>query len=502
MTERGGKAKGQGKSKGHSGSVKHKQSKDQEAAEQALGALGRTRAPFIVDESVIAPANDTTFRAGSESEPSVEITLEEWPAKVGESGQLYGHRGWVAGGDEGEEEEESGASAPKSQVAHAAATDPSQRLKSKVAAKQAERDGQGGPTIPKGKKLAAAKKRAGALKGGTGRQSLGGVLPKRKRDEFSLNSEDEDERVPEEESGNHSPGAEEKSGGTKEKPKPTSRGGSGTGGGEASRDGRSSAGARVGQDGREEPDPVNRSGSTGKKSGGAGERSPSTKSSGGNARVKAGEEEERVEKRGGEGANPESGGGGPAVSTGSVPPRVVVRVPVLDEPLSRSEVKSGRRAIAKQAKEEARIKAGTEKRVQRDFDEFVEEIRQAEPLQLQVEGKSHLVVWTRKSALTACEAVGLTAEILRQSSDDQVDDAVNARPDIVLDLRGRVRRREAVKVQVLVEVEYPPARVLLALRWRATRMAERVTSTATQTRVRAVDGAIAGATMLSARMRS
>ncbi len=81
-TERGGKIKGHGKSKGNSGSVNLTQSKDKEATENALGALRRTRVPFTVDESIIAPANDTTLRADSESEPSVEITLEELPAKV------------------------------------------------------------------------------------------------------------------------------------------------------------------------------------------------------------------------------------------------------------------------------------------------------------------------------------------------------------------------------------------------------------------------------------
>ena len=115
-TERVGKGKGHGKNKGSSGRVQLTHDKGKEAAEQALGALSRTRAPFIVDESVIAPANDTTVREDSESEPSVEITMEEWPAKVGERGQLYGHGGWVAGGDDEEQNEDAGANAPKSQL--------------------------------------------------------------------------------------------------------------------------------------------------------------------------------------------------------------------------------------------------------------------------------------------------------------------------------------------------------------------------------------------------
>jgi hypothetical protein len=370
-TERGGSAKVQGKSKGNSEKVKLKQVKDKEAAEQALGAFGRTRVPFTVDESIIAPANDTTLRAGSESEPSVEVTLEEWPTKAGERGQLYGHAGWVVGGDEETLEEELGAKAPELQAAHDAAADPSQRLKSRVAAKQAEREGQGGPKIHKGKKLAAAKKTAGALEVGADRQGRGRLLLKPTRDEFALSDDDEDERS-------------------------------------------------------REKQPEERSGGVGKQSGGVRKRSRST--------LRDVSLPERGRKSGagcsvGSGTDPEGDGAGQGAESG--PPanelaqkrKDVEKGLVLDEHRLRSELKARPWASVKVATEETRRQAGAEKRVPRDFEEFVEEVRQAEPLALE---SGQTVIWTRKSTLLACEAVGLTAGVLRQSSDSQAHDAVDA----------------------------------------------------------------------------
>ena len=67
----GGQAKKSPKSKGKddsdAGEGKRKQSKDAVSAEQALGALRRSRAPFIADESKIAHVDDTTLQAGSSS---------------------------------------------------------------------------------------------------------------------------------------------------------------------------------------------------------------------------------------------------------------------------------------------------------------------------------------------------------------------------------------------------------------------------------------------------
>jgi hypothetical protein len=111
--EGGGRArkspKGKGKDNGDAGEDKHKQSKNAVSAEQALVALRRSRAPFISDESVIAPADNTTLIAGNtSSEDSVQITLEELPPAAGMC-RLFGHHGWVAGVDAADEEPESGA---------------------------------------------------------------------------------------------------------------------------------------------------------------------------------------------------------------------------------------------------------------------------------------------------------------------------------------------------------------------------------------------------------
>jgi hypothetical protein len=125
------------------------------------------------------------------------------------------------------------------------------------------------------------------------------------------------------------------------------------------------------------------------------------------------------------GAGEDGDGAGVAAGQARVSERAKssVHVPMLDARPSRPELKAGRRAIIKQTKEGVRKKAGEEKQAQRHFDEFVEEVRKAEPLWLDEDKK---VCWTRKSALIACEAVGLTAEILERSNDEQVAAAVNA----------------------------------------------------------------------------
>lgn len=79
-----------------------KKSSDAEAAERAIAALKRTRAPFIADASAIGQADDSTLPL--EDEDEVEITMEELPVK----GQRFGHRGWVAGGGTIDEEEDDG----------------------------------------------------------------------------------------------------------------------------------------------------------------------------------------------------------------------------------------------------------------------------------------------------------------------------------------------------------------------------------------------------------
>ena len=120
------------------GEIKRKQGKDAVSAEQALSALRRSREPFIANESVIAPADASTIVAGSDSSASCEITLEELPL-TGSKGQMFGHQGWVAGGDVDDEEEEPGADALAPQTAKLPAGDAGQRMKNKMASKEAER---------------------------------------------------------------------------------------------------------------------------------------------------------------------------------------------------------------------------------------------------------------------------------------------------------------------------------------------------------------------------
>ena len=81
-------------------------------AEQALAALRRTRAPFIANESVIAAADETTLHI--DSEDSVQLLLEELPAQVS-AGQLFGHNGWVTGGEAADDADHSGSQVLKSQ---------------------------------------------------------------------------------------------------------------------------------------------------------------------------------------------------------------------------------------------------------------------------------------------------------------------------------------------------------------------------------------------------
>ena len=74
--------------------------------EDAFAALRATREPFISDESVIAGVDDATVKFDSSSSSEVEIIMEELPPTRVPSGTLIGHRGWVAGGDPVDENEE------------------------------------------------------------------------------------------------------------------------------------------------------------------------------------------------------------------------------------------------------------------------------------------------------------------------------------------------------------------------------------------------------------
>ncbi len=181
----------------------------------------------------------------------MEITLEEWPAERQERRQLYGHDGWVAGGDNEEPKEDAGANAPHSQIADAAAADPGQRLRSKVAAKQAAREQQGGSLIVKGKKSGASLSVVGARQVMASTKSSATAKPKRQRDEFALNSEDEDERVQEDEPATHSRDGTTSPASGNDAPKLTGRKARVKDGGEAAIDNSGSAGERAKHDGGE-----------------------------------------------------------------------------------------------------------------------------------------------------------------------------------------------------------------------------------------------------------
>jgi hypothetical protein len=94
-----------------------------------------------------------------------------------------------------------------------------------------------------------------------------------------------------------------------------------------------------------------------------------------------------------------------------------VHVPFIDDRRPRSELKAGRRQLAKRSKEEARRRTGAEAEAERMFEDVLEDLRQAHPLILEGGG---LVVWSRKAAVTACKAVGLTAEVVQEGTEDEV----------------------------------------------------------------------------------
>ena len=402
-TDRGGKVKGQGKNNDSSGGVKHKKNKDKVAAEQALGALGRTRAPFIADESVIALVDDTTLLADSVSEPSVEVTMEEWPSKAGTGGPLYGHEGWVAGGDAGDLDEESGAKAPQTQAADASAADLGQHLRSKVASKQNERASQGGAVLVRGKKRIAAKKVVAARKGGTGEQNLEREPAKRKRDDFALPSEfssdTEEGQAREEDLGNPSGGAGAKAGSAQESSGNVNRTARGTGGG-AKNGADNPGGDGAGQEG----------GGGGSSAIGAKNRSGGRGGAGSNLR----------RSDGGAGSSQGGTGYGDVVSGSK---QVKPKVPLFDERVSWSDLKLERRTAVKSKKAAVREQAGTDRKTRRDFDDAVDELRNANPLQLGVgeNGVKRMVIWGRKSALTAMEGVGLTVETWAEYGEEEQD---------------------------------------------------------------------------------
>ena len=88
----------------------------------------------------------------------------------------------------------------------------------------------------------------------------------------------------------------------------------------------------------------------------------------------------------------------------------------LDARPPRDELKAGRRALVKEAKVEVRREAGAERQERAAFEEWLDGIRQANPYQPE-EGK--VVIWARKLANKALEAVGVTYERWSRSTKEQ-----------------------------------------------------------------------------------
>ena len=307
-----------------SGSV-GKKLKGAEAAGRAFAAMKRTRAPFTAEESFIGRADDTTLPLQDEDE--VEITLEEL-AQVPAKGQLFGHKGWVAGGDLEEEEEVEG-------------------------------EQKGGRNFP----LSAA---------GTGRSGAENEGAAKIPDQHS------DRTVEVEVSSVQGVRAK-----VKRRPRRTTKttadgypdddddGGSGIGLPSSAQEPEDPG------DGAEDPDGKDH---LGRRSGGtsvgmpadrvedAAEGPPTRSPSGRRKRDAA---SERIESEPAERV------------TGNE--QVKLKIPLFDERVSRTELKHGRRESAKGQKAALRRQAGVDRKARRDFEDAVDELRNANPLKLGVD---------------------------------------------------------------------------------------------------------------------
>jgi hypothetical protein len=324
----------------------------EEEVKQAFAAMGRVRVrerePFISDESLIAAANDTTVVPEANSEDDCEITLEELAPKFPTGSQKFGHRGWIAGGEEeGEDGQEGDGAGENSPII--------------VSSQEKEKQLQATKTQGALRKQQAGKSPANALEQVKSSGGSAGRARKKNPDPFAIESELEEDPV-----------EEENGGGGGKTPEALS----------AEDAGALSSGSQRGARTAKNP---------GKKR--ADERKRKE------VKQVASASEEDGDGKEGEGVEEP----GAAVSTQL---KRAVHVPAFDERVPRSELKLERRAATRQRNDEVRRQAGADKRIQHDFDDVLDEIRMTNMLSV---GSNELVCWSKKLALRACEAVHLTA---------------------------------------------------------------------------------------------
>jgi hypothetical protein len=333
----GGKKKLKAKrtSKSSVGGGAGEKSSNVEAAERAIAALKRTRAPFIADASVIGRADETTLPL--QEDDDVEITLEEFPV----SGQRFGHRGWVAGGGKLDEEED------EVEQAGGAGAD---LLSSGGRQKKIVEDGKPGGKGQLG---------AGKAKG----DKLEPKIRARKKEKSTLEvkwSSDDDD--------------------------PDADDGDSLGEGSKLGVGRESAVKHGGKGKQDKPHEHDGEG------GGTSSQQILKSAHGGQAAIPKSEEPVRaaqvkiktfLDERNAKGGN-----------------------------AARADLKRERRTTARAQSAVARKQAGAAKKLQQDFDDAMDELRNAKPLLLGVSGRgeNRVVIWGRTAALTAMREVGLTSE--------------------------------------------------------------------------------------------
>jgi hypothetical protein len=328
-----------------------KKSNDAEAAERAIAALKRTCAPFTANESLIGSADDTTLPL--EGEEDVEITMEEWPV----AGQRFGHRGWVAGGGQIEEEEVNGEQAGGEGADLLPAGDGQKKAGNNVSVRNKN-------------KLDAGKGRSAKPGGNRAREK------ERSRAEVKWSSDDDDDGA-----GDSDPPG----------------GGSMIVTAHKSADGTKGGKAKQYQ---EEPDQSDGGGADGKE----GARN---KAGGEDAIRKSEEVSRKVQVKPKTFLDDRNAKGGDA---------------------ARADLKGEKRTAAKDQRALARKRTGAAKKLQQDFDDAVDELRNAKPLLLGVSerGENKMVIWGRTAALTAMREVGLTSETWGDYGEEDQDSLLEA----------------------------------------------------------------------------
>jgi len=93
---------------------------------------------------------------------------------------------------------------------------------------------------------------------------------------------------------------------------------------------------------------------------------------------------------------------------------------------ARADLKRERRVAGRSEITAARKRAGAERKLQQDFDDAVDELRNAKPLLLGVSetGENKIVIWGRKAALEAMEEVGLTSQTWGDYAAEDQDSSV------------------------------------------------------------------------------